>query len=273
MRHRSASSGSSVATAPATGPAATATSAAAAGGAGGVDATWVQAGASAAKMVLAIFLLFPIGPLVKGGLVGCGLVVRKVVRGLGLGMIAAMLLVPWYCWVSLATEKVSHWVRHGLAPVHPVLKELRENRVPLEQGLLIGTAVLSAPLIEEILFRGLLQTYLLRFGLRRSPRAMPSAAPASEAAEPGPIPPIPLDYLPSVSSSATVSPAWRWLCILFVSALFAAIHIPIMGPEAFAPLFLLAVTLGYMYERTGNLWACMTLHALFNLTNIAVNFL
>ena len=32
------------------------------------------------------------------------------------------------------------------------------------------------------------------------------------------------------------------------------------------PIFLLALCLGYAYERTGNLWTTITMHALFNTT-------
>jgi membrane protease YdiL (CAAX protease family) len=30
------------------------------------------------------------------------------------------------------------------------------------------------------------------------------------------------------------------------------------------PLFLLSMCLGYIYQRTGNLWATITIHAAFN---------
>ena len=39
--------------------------------------------------------------------------------------------------------------------------------------------------------------------------------------------------------------------------------------ESLPPLMLLAMGLGYLYERTGNLWATITVHCLFNTMQIA----
>jgi len=51
-----------------------------------------------------------------------------------------------------------------------------------------------------------------------------------------------------------------WLAILVTSILFAAVH-----PAWMAPLiFVLSLCLGYAYERTGNLWVPITIHACFN---------
>ena len=36
------------------------------------------------------------------------------------------------------------------------------------------------------------------------------------------------------------------------------------------PLFVLAVGLGYVYERSGNLWMTVVAHALFNATQMAL---
>jgi membrane protease YdiL (CAAX protease family) len=55
-----------------------------------------------------------------------------------------------------------------------------------------------------------------------------------------------------------------WLAILFSSAAFALVHQWWTWPQ----IFFLGFCLGYLYERTGNLWASITLHALFNLTSI-----
>jgi len=213
------------------------------------DSSWLHAGAGLANILLAVYLLLILRHVFADGLGGFGLDVRRVIRGLGLGVIAAMLMVPWYIWVSLGTEQLSHLLRHGKMPVHPVLEALRDNPPRWAQVTLIATAVLCAPLIEEIVFRGVLQSYLLRLvhltfaGDKRS----------------------------SGGDTGVPSAGWRWFGIVGVSILFAAIHIPFMGPEAFLPLFALAITLGYVYERTGNLWACMTLHGLFNLTVVVAN--
>jgi membrane protease YdiL (CAAX protease family) len=57
-----------------------------------------------------------------------------------------------------------------------------------------------------------------------------------------------------------------WLAVLITAALFAMIHPSWTRP----PIFFLGICLGYVYERTGNLWASITLHALFNLSSIVI---
>jgi membrane protease YdiL (CAAX protease family) len=59
--------------------------------------------------------------------------------------------------------------------------------------------------------------------------------------------------------------AWRLLAWLGISFLFALIH---WDAVAFAPLFLLALILTWLYERSGSLLAPITAHALFNAVNL-----
>ena len=66
----------------------------------------------------------------------------------------------------------------------------------------------------------------------------------------------------------TLKQRWgTWRGLLVVSALFTVIHfhVPSMGP-----LFTLAIGLGLAYELTGSLLAPITMHALFNATNVAM---
>jgi len=71
-----------------------------------------------------------------------------------------------------------------------------------------------------------------------------------------------LDYAP-IRKSRFPRP---WIAIFITAILFASIHDWWEMPS----IFVLAIALGYVYERTGNLWACITLHALFNCTEIAL---
>ena len=54
-----------------------------------------------------------------------------------------------------------------------------------------------------------------------------------------------------------------------VSLVFAAIHLHLPST---APLFLLGLALGLVYERSGSLLASITLHSLFNTANILMLF-
>jgi membrane protease YdiL (CAAX protease family) len=55
-----------------------------------------------------------------------------------------------------------------------------------------------------------------------------------------------------------------WAAVLLTAGAFAMVHKWWTWPE----IFFLGVSLGYVYERTGNLWMTVTMHALFNLTSI-----
>jgi membrane protease YdiL (CAAX protease family) len=57
-----------------------------------------------------------------------------------------------------------------------------------------------------------------------------------------------------------------WLAIPLASACWALIHEPFER----LPIFFLGLCLGYIYERTGNLWMCIVVHSLFNLTSIVI---
>jgi membrane protease YdiL (CAAX protease family) len=58
-----------------------------------------------------------------------------------------------------------------------------------------------------------------------------------------------------------------WSAILIASIMFTAVHGAIwMVP----PIFALSLCLGYLYERTKNLWVTIIVHALFNASSIVV---
>ena len=52
-----------------------------------------------------------------------------------------------------------------------------------------------------------------------------------------------------------------WPAVILTSVIFAAVHNP--WPIKL-PIFVLSLGLGYAYERTGNLWLPICMHAMFN---------
>lgn len=58
----------------------------------------------------------------------------------------------------------------------------------------------------------------------------------------------------------------RWPAILIASTVFAAIHFS--QPHAIPALFVLAVIMGYAYERSGSLIPPIAIHSLFNLKTL-----
>jgi len=171
---------------------------------------------------------------------------------------------------------------------HDLLRSLGGAHEMAMRVLLIFGACVVAPIFEEYAFRAHLQTFLRQFFIAR--RLSPSTgvpvegegvSRATFANEPpvGPDSPslgmlaagnsgglnprmqIPDSRLPTPDPRPPAPRLWQsWLAIVFASLLFAMIHPGWMRPG----IFVLSLGLGYIYERTGNLWAAITMHALFN---------
>jgi membrane protease YdiL (CAAX protease family) len=177
---------------------------------------------------------------------------------------------------------VLEWLYQAAGFKHPTEHELitvlGKSTDPLTTWLIIGGATLLAPVFEEFLFRGHLQTILTRVFTPRPPRmrralspelafavVMPEAGaidPSNGPALPAiPPPPLPLPPPPLEPPAPIIPPARaRWIAIAVTSLLFAVLH-----PSWTWPLiFLLSLTLGYAYERTANLWVPVTMHLIFN---------
>lgn len=161
------------------------------------------------------------------GLLGLG---RRVVDGMARGVLGILCALPLLTAVSIAAEQLYDKFHYVHPQEHELLKMMSDSHNPAVRIALIVGAVICAPLFEETLFRGHVQTLLRELfgGLNRRPTATQS-----------------------------------WAAIILSSAIFTAVHPQWMWP----PIFVLALALGYAYERTGNLWTTITMHALFNGTS------
>jgi membrane protease YdiL (CAAX protease family) len=140
---------------------------------------------------------------------------------------------------------------------HELLLFLGKNHNPWWRTLGVFSAVIVAPMTEELLFRGLIQTTLGRvFTWAGRPAMLPVLPLADEDS-------ALLHYrsAPPERPPVNPGPGPRWAAVIVTAAIFAAIH---MSVPFFLPLFVLAVALGYVYERTGNLWMSIATHSLFN---------
>jgi len=136
------------------------------------------------------------------------------------------------------------WGQDFQMPKHEQLNSITVyQQLPLRIIIVIATVII-APVFEEMLFRGLFQTMLRSF-LHK------------------PCPP----YHPSKGNSPASDTLGRraWLSILISSVLFASVHQMGHWPA----LFVLAICLGYAYEKSGSLFRPIFIHALFNGINIA----
>lgn len=220
-----------------------------------------------------------------------GLGPRRLPRGLLTGTLALLVVLPWMLTAGVALQAVRKAAGYSPDAVHEIIRALREH--PEAQMIFWGllSALIVAPLAEEVLFRGFLQTSLV-YGLARlfadtrgralyaasGPFGSPNVEIGSTTAEAARLPPfaqvagspggpvLQYDGAPALAPAPGDPPAakWRWLGIVLASALFASLHEPWSIPL----IFLLSVAFGYLYERTANLWTSIVVHFGFNALNL-----
>jgi membrane protease YdiL (CAAX protease family) len=172
---------------------------------------------------------------------------------------------------------------------HPILVMLERNQAPGAFIVAALAAVVVAPVVEELLFRVLLQGWLENWW--SAPRAKRTS---DLPAEPLPAPPV--DYDPATQDALAAqrltgdenpfasptplgavagtehlvseSKPLLLVPILISSSIFALLHAG-HGPDPI-PLFLLALILGYLYQRTHRIWPSMVLHFALNFVSLAM---
>ena len=179
-----------------------------------------------------------VGHLLMAGrwLAPLGLRMRQVPAAVVQGLVGSLIVLPMMWWLSLLTPLLWHTLGRDHPGEHRMLQLLGDTGDPLMRWLIILSAAILAPVFEEWLFRGHLQT-LIASALRRH---------------------SPLGHM--------VETRLRWTAIALASLAFASVHEWWMQP----PIFVLSLALGYAYERTGNLWTAIFIHAAFNSSSLAV---
>lgn len=193
----------------------------------------------------------------------------------------------------LAVTPVVFFIKWLLLPLsdekHPLEELAREHPTP---AVLFGTvmvAVVIAPWVEEFLLRVVFQGWLERcfWGgwtpLESNPPSteeLPNELPLSDSGSTngdGPLNPFappsvePLLALPESRAQEPPTPLHAAMPIAISSAVFAALHIG-HGVDPI-PLFVLALVLGWLYQRTHRLWPSVALHTALNATSVVMLFL
>jgi membrane protease YdiL (CAAX protease family) len=202
----------------------------------------------------------------------------QLLRDVGIGATAFLAsLAPVFGMLAFAK-----YLEGGSEPSHHPLIEIVQRASSVWILVLASiSAVIFAPLFEEVIFRLLLQGSLEKWEARKV--GWQPDEPADEASmtndecrmtngehE------LPADssFVIRHSSFFPDQPPERgllglpygWLPILVSSVLFALAHFG-YGPEP-VPLFVLALILGYVYQRTHCIIPCIVTHALFNLVTV-----
>ena len=159
-------------------------------------------------------------------------------------IVVLLVVLPLNYLSEIALQKM------GWQPESQAAVELLMGAPLWPTGVYLGIfAVVLAPVAEEFIFRGVLYRSFKHFpwpALVRLFRAV---------------------NMPTFGRLTPGRRFWRIFAWVGVSLLFALIH----GSVAiFIPLFVLALALTWLYEKTGSLLAPIVVHSLFNAANLAL---
>lgn len=205
-----------------------------------VDSTYKGPIADATKMMIVqivgvtpvvLFTLFESRRRTGDGFRAIGLTRFNPKRDIFVGL-AGFMAAIWVCFAlsALMTVIVKLFQQEVPDIGHSALKAMFDSQSIPAVAITAFTAILIAPVLEEVVFRGLVQSGLM----------------------------------------AMAGPTRRWTIVLIGAAIFALMHAAVANPLTLPTLFVLGVFLGWMYERTGSLWPGIFVHAAFNLVNIGV---
>jgi len=206
-----------------------------------------------------------------------GLTLRHFWGNLRLGLLAALVLIPLVHGINLGVVILHQvWLQIPVE-AHPVMA-LRADVRPFEWVVLILSTMVAAPVLEELLFRGMLQPWfaswrgggllaaayaLLMVAIKRADGLM-----QHWGVDWGK---VVLELAPALfvlAMTPLVVLLGRWCrtpvqsAIFGTSLLFAAAHASVWPSPI--PLLVLALGLGWLAQRTGSLVAPIVVHALFN---------
>jgi len=160
-----------------------------------------------------------------------GLTPMRPIRDLGVAAVAVPVMIVLTAGLSavvlFANEKLG-----GPQPEngHALIGVLTKTESMFVILMLTFSAVVVAPVMEELFFRGFIQTALLGvFGQNN-----------------------------------------RWTAVLTTSVFFGVIHYGAVPWIMLPSLILVGIVLGWIYERTGSLLCCILVHMGFNGFNIAM---
>jgi membrane protease YdiL (CAAX protease family) len=185
-------------------------------------------GQATSKLVPVLYLIWR-ATGEPGGLRKIGVVPTLPWRDVRWGVLGFVAVVPVVMAVIQSTVLIGEAFGHEApALAHDMLRALVDSDSLLGSVLIVISAVVVAPVLEEAIFRGIVQSVLVE----------------------------------------TLGEGRRWAVVIFASGLFAFIHTGAVAWQALPGLFVLGLALGWLYERSGSLWPAIVLHMAFNALNI-----
>lgn len=151
---------------------------------------------------------------------------KAVTKGLTIGIISWCIAYPSVLLVNLITGEVGKWIWGENKIDQVAVKHLKGlTSQPLLYILMVICVIFIVPMIEELLFRGFLQSWIRRY----------------------------VGRIGGILLTALI------FALVHYSSTQGAVNF-----ELICSLFVLSCFLGFVYEREKTLWAPIGLHAIFN---------
>jgi membrane protease YdiL (CAAX protease family) len=208
---------------------------------------WLLAGDSLLKFVALALVVTFLRIDLSVSVADLGFRIRKVKNDLLLGLISFIAVAP----VIYFLQFILKWIYNQFADeeaAHPIEKLLQDNGSASVVFWAIFAAVIAAPIVEEFLFRVILQGWLEKAFYRT--RLLVDAQLAGGAAS------------EDVAMATPAAPTFMWQPIILSSITFAILHAG-HGPDP-VPLFFLAMVLGYLYAKTHRILPGIVVHMVLN---------
>lgn len=198
------------------------------------------------EIAAAIVIIFIARYSFASRLKGFGLNVKTIIKDLFTGFLNLMAVWPVITVLIIITTYFGEfiWGPEYQMQQHEQLRMITEYPQLSLQILILITAVVIAPLFEEMLFRGLFQTMIRSYIEARGSRLIAQA---------------------DGQDDKVTKRNGAWPAILISSMLFAATH---ANTGHWPALFVLGSCMGYAYEKSGSLWRPIFIHAIFNATAV-----
>jgi len=174
---------------------------------------------------------------------GFGLNIKTIAKDFVMAIINLLAVWPLMLFAVQVTTYLAELIYgsdYQIQP-HEQLEMITEYAQLPDRIMIVFVAVIIAPFLEEMMFRGFIQTtirsYLDSHFAKRSQNGNPL----------------------NIKNSA-------WPAIIASSVFFALMH---ANPAHWPALFILGMCLGYSYEKSGSLFRPIFIHLLFNASSIA----
>lgn len=197
-----------------------------------------------------------------------GISLSTILVDLKIGLVGFVMLFPPVIWLQGYLNYLLNFTYE-----HTTLEMVKEDSSGFVLFATFFSAVIVAPIVEEVFFRMFLQGWLqrLRWPDTTEHRFHVFYGSQLQSSPNGEIP-----FADNTNSkvhdkeSTLISPRRHILAILAGAAIFASIHITPQSGAAPIALFVFAIGLGYIYQRTGSVIPCIVVHFLLNCYSMTV---